>query len=158
MSPITHALLPLFIGHRWLPRAGEIPSWRQCAIVGMAGVLPDALSPHLSLAARHASHSHSLPAFFAFMGGALVISRFVRRPESARVAMLACFAYGAHIACDAITGGVGLFLPFSNAVVGDNYLPYWSWDALDLALLFYVYMVFRWLPLRRRLTKPIRSH
>jgi hypothetical protein len=36
-------------------------------------------------------------------------------------------AYAGHIFCDAVTGGVALFYPFSKTVTGRNFLPYMLW-------------------------------
>jgi hypothetical protein len=77
----THALLPvaacLLVDNlrlaagldRLLPR-------RSLWWVGVFGVLPDLFSPHLSLAARFASRSHSM----VFLVGAIILKRKMETP------------------------------------------------------------------------------
>lgn len=151
MTPVSHALLPVFLGQHWIPQRDRIPNVRTVSIVSLCGVLPDVLSPHLTLDDRHTSLSHT--AWAALLFG-VVIARLAWRlpklfpPAFARL----CFAaYAGHLACDAITGGIPLFYPISPAVFGKNYLPYWLWITCDGALLLYLYLVYRWLPLRRKL-------
>jgi membrane-bound metal-dependent hydrolase YbcI (DUF457 family) len=124
MSPVTHALLPLFLGHRWLPkRTDGSPSWAASGAVAFAGVLPDVLYPHLGLDERHAAFSHSLVAWSIFVG-LLGLAATHRRLRPHREVLVLCgAAYAAHIVCD---------------------------------LIAYVYLVYRWLPLRRRITRPRR--
>ena len=38
-------------------------------------------------------------------------------------------------------------------VWGDTWLPFGTWFIFDGALLAYAYLVYRWLPLRRRITR-----
>lgn len=68
--------------------------------------------------------------------------------------MLCAAAYLLHLACDFIAGGVPLFAPAIPGVWGEAWLPFWSWFVLDGALLFHAYLVYRWLPLRRKITRP----
>lgn len=150
MTPISHALLPVVLGARWIPKTGGIPSLRLSGLVAFGGTLPDLLSPHLELEARYYSLSHSLWAWIAFAfvaAGASFCFRRIPKPIWA----LCIAAYGLHLACDAITGGVALFNPFSRTIHGGGLLPLWTWGASDALLLFYCYFTYRWLPLRRRL-------
>jgi membrane-bound metal-dependent hydrolase YbcI (DUF457 family) len=151
MSPIAHGLLPLFFGHRWIPQAHRVPSLRLSGLIALSGVLPDILSPHFELEARHEALSHSLTALAAFT--VLVFALCLRRASVAKfkVGALCVLAYGGHIYCDLITGGVGLYLPFDGRVVGGIYLPYWAWTATDFFLMGYIYFIHRWRPLRSRL-------
>lgn len=119
------------------------------------------LSPHLSLDARHSALSHTVWAFLVF---SLVIGVLKwRRPKlfTPAIAALCIAAYGFHLFCDAITGGIALFYPLTKDVQGKALLPFWLWIASDGLLLIYFYLVYRWLPLRRklkassRLTAPI---
>lgn len=153
MTPVTHALLPLMLGRRWLPdRVDGAPSRIASGCVAFSGVLPDALSPHVGLAARHAALSHSLAAWAIFtvlLALAAALSPWLRRRRA--VLCLCSGAYLAHLFCDLISGGVPLLAPFDPAIRGEAWVPFPSWFVFDGVLLFYVYVVHRWLPLRRRL-------
>jgi membrane-bound metal-dependent hydrolase YbcI (DUF457 family) len=157
MSPVTHALLPLFLGHRWLPkRTDGSPSWAASGAVAFAGVLPDVLYPHLGLDERHAAFSHSLVAWSIFVG-LLGLAATHRRLRPHREVLVLCgAAYAAHIVCDLITGGVPLLSPIESLIWGGTWLPFRIWFVFDGVLLAYVYLVYRWLPLRRRITRPRR--
>jgi hypothetical protein len=154
MSPITHALLPCFFGYRWIPKNNGIPSFKFSGWLAFFGVLPDLLSPHLSLDARHASLSHSLTGWALFSGAMVLVFLTLRRTRYRLLAPLGVAAYAAHIWCDMITGGVSLFMPFSGGVYGGHHLPLLSWAVFDGALIFFVYATYRWLPLRRRIKRP----
>lgn len=153
MTPVSHALLPVFFGQRWITHVDRVPAWREVATIAFCGVLPDVVSPHLGLDSRHASLSHTLWAFGAFALLLLGLTRMSKSRLSPRVAAMGAVAYGAHLACDAISGGIPWLLPVDSEILGDNYLPHWLWIVSDGALLFYVYLVYRWLPLRRRLRR-----
>ena len=154
MTPVSHALLPVFLGRRWISRPGAAPTPRLALLVAACGVLPDLLNPHLSLTARHAALSHSLSAWLIFTVLIGALAWRLSRVFTWRISLLCVLAYGGHLLCDGITGGVSLFLPFSTTLHGGNYLPYWMWTACDGALVLYLYLVYRWLPLRRK----IRAH
>jgi membrane-bound metal-dependent hydrolase YbcI (DUF457 family) len=151
MTPVSHALLPVFFGQRWIPKNGKIPSVRFVSLVALCGALPDILSPHLSLDARYTALSHTVWALclFAILIG--VMAWFLPKTFSGPIALLCIIAYGGHLACDAITGGISALYPFSNDVQGRNYLPYWLWITSDGLLILYFYLVYRWLPLRRKM-------
>ena len=151
MSPITHALLPVLVMRRAMPMVDGRPAFRSAALVALAGVLPDLLSPHLTLEARHQLFSHSGAGFLAFLIMLTLIGRLKPRLLDVRLAALAAAAYGLHIACDLISGGVALAHPASNEIYGGAFMPFWAWVAADALLLSYAYVEFRWLPLRRRI-------
>ena len=112
------------------------------------------LSPHLYLDSRHGAWSHSLAAWAGFCAvvWTVYLVRF-RGRGYARVAGLCVFSYGAHLACDAITGGIALFLPFRDKVYGGQVLPFWAWTVSDVGLTLWTYFIYRWIPLRRGLRK-----
>lgn len=155
MTPVTHALLPLFLGRRWLPKRSDgAPSRGASGAVALAGVLPDVINPHLDLEARDDAFSHSLFAWMLFAGILALAARHPRLAPHRRILALCGAAYAIHIACDLITGGVPLFSPVESLVWGDAWLPFRSWFVFDGALLAYAYLVYRWLPLRRRIIRP----
>lgn len=153
MTPVSHALLPVFFGRRWIPHRDQIPSARVVGLVAFCGALPDLLSPHLSLEARHTAFSHTVWAFVVCSVLVAVLAWSLPKVFSLPISFLCIAAYGGHILCDAITGGVSLFYPLSTEVQGKNYLPYWLWITSDGLLVLYLYLVYRWLPLRRKLRK-----
>ena len=155
MTPVTHAFLPLLLGKRWLPRrTNGAPAWIASGWVALSGTLPDILSPHLGLDARHAALSHSFAAWVVF-SALLALMAAQRRLRAHRAVICLCGgAYLAHLLCDLITGGIPLLLPIEPEVWGDAWLPFSSWFVLDGVLIVYVYLVYRWLPLRWRIRRP----
>jgi membrane-bound metal-dependent hydrolase YbcI (DUF457 family) len=151
MTPVSHALLPVFLGQRWIPENRGAPSIRLVSLIALCGALPDILSPHLYLDDRHTAYSHSILAFLVFASIVILAAKINKLKLSTRIYYLCILAYGGHIFCDAITGGVALYYPFSLDVTGKNYLPYWLWITIDGALVLYLYLVYRWIPLRRKM-------
>lgn len=149
MSPISHALLPTFIGRRWISTTNDKPTAREFFLIAFCGVLPDILSPHWTIESRHASLSHTIYALGLFSSAIFIASRAF--PLLKRLSLLCIFAYALHIFCDAIAGGVNLFYPYQSKVYGRHYLPFLAWLISDAALLFYVYMIYRWVPMRKRM-------
>ena len=151
MTPVSHALLPTLLCRRWISQTQGRPTLWEIHLVAFCGVLPDILSPHWSLDSRHASLSHTVYALgtFAVVFG---IAAWRIRPLR-RLSGLCLFAYAFHLACDLIAGGINPFFPLHSEVFGGHYLPFWAWLVSDGILLFYVYVVYRWIPLRRSLAK-----
>lgn len=150
MSPVTHALLPMIIGCRWLPKRDGMPSLRAEAVVGVFGMMPDILNPHISLDARHHSWSHTLLVWAVITVIIAIIA--VKKPALLgwRLAALLSLAYLGHLACDAISGGIAPLLPFSPLVVGAPLFPFRWWFICDFILLFIAYVLLRVLPMRRK--------
>jgi hypothetical protein len=149
MNVITHALLPALVSRPLLPpRPDASPRWRALALIGAAGVMPDLLNPHLSLAARFASWSHTGWCWLAFTAAALaIVSLGFRSCQfGLRTGLLMSFAYLLHIACDAISGGVMWLKPWSDTVTGARWVPFVWWLPLDAVMLLAAYFVFRWWP------------
>lgn len=151
MTPISHALIPVCLGSRWIPEKPGAPTWRIFLAVAASGMMPDLINPHLRLEARHEVWSHSLAAWggFALVVWAVFLIRFRGRGFGG-VAALCVLAYGAHLGCDAITGGIGLMQPFRPTVVGRHMLPFWAWTVSDVGFTLGAYFLYRWVPLRRR--------
>lgn len=150
MTPVSHALLPIFFGQPWLPRKDGVPAPRAAMLVGFCGALPDVLSPHLSLDGRYAALSHTWWALLLFTGVIAILRWRAPRLFTSAISLLCIAAYAGHLFCDGITGGIAFKYPFDTAVFGKNYLPYWLWSASDCALFMYFYLIYRWLPLRRK--------
>lgn len=151
MSPITHAILPVLVMRKHFPQVSGRPTMGVAAVVALAGVLPDLLSPHLTLEARHLSFSHSVAGFWVFLVAIAVIGKVRPAILDTRLAAMCAVAYGLHILCDMISGGVALAYPASHEIYGGPPLSFWIWVSSDVVLLGYAYVEFRWLPLRRRL-------
>jgi hypothetical protein len=149
MSPLTHALLPAIVGYRWIPRTAEgRPSLKAAGIVGVFGMLPDLLNPHLSLDSRHHSWSHTVLVWSSLT---LLIALVAwQRPQLVRwkLAVLLSLAYLGHLACDAISGGIAPLLPFSPVVIGNRFFPFSLWFYCDAVLAAVAYVMFRVLPPR----------
>lgn len=154
MTPISHALLPLALGRRWLPaRDDGSPGRRASLVVAGFGVLPDALSPHLGLDARWSSWSHTLAAWLAVSALIAVTIFWIRSPRTRRVGAFCSAAYLAHLLCDAVSGGAPLLRPWSPRIVGGAWFGVVWWLVADGLLLAWAYYVYRWRPLRNRLRR-----
>ena len=144
----THALLPvaacLLVDNlrlaagldRLLPR-------RSLWWVGVFGVLPDLFSPHLSLAARFASRSHSM----VFLVGAIILAAaagsFFENGRRLLVAVVCWCAVVLHLAADALSGGIIFGYPLFGEVVGGAYIPFRFWGWCDLGLLGLTWWLWR---------------
>ena len=150
MTPISHALIPVCLGSQWIPKKDGAPTWRMFLAVAASGVMPDLLNPHLRLEARHEVWSHSLMAWggFALLVLATLLLRFRGRGHGA-VAALCVLAYGAHLGCDAVTGGIALMQPFADTITGRHMLPFWAWTVSDVGLTVLAYFLYRGVPLGR---------
>ncbi len=146
MTPITHALLPAVLSSPLLPRWRPRDYYVAAGIVALSGLLPDILTPHISLAARFASWSHSIFAFAGFMVLVLVLALSAPEGLPWRLALLASFAYLSHLFLDGIAGGVPGLYPLSHAVFGMRLIRFHSWLYFDVVFLLLSCVVFWWLP------------
>jgi hypothetical protein len=112
--------------------------------------MPDLLWPHLSLAARYASPTHTVWFLAAFGLIAAWAGRFVDRDHPRRAAALMAAACAFHLFCDAIAGGIKWGYPFFPDVVGWRLVPYWTWPYLDLAMVALTGALVTWLRWRER--------
>ncbi len=146
MDTVTHALLPVIAVGLAAPRARWLGRWGLLAI-GVAGALPDLLSPHLSLQARMASWSHGLPCWALFSVLVLLLAVAASRGRgSIRLAGAMSAAYLLHLVCDGISGGVNFLGPVGDWYWGDYWVaPVW-WVPLDVACLLTCYFMFRVIP------------
>ncbi len=133
----THALLPvsayLAVDHlrllagreRWFGTAG-------LAAVAGFGVLPDLCSPHISLADRYDSWSHTV----AFLVGSLLVAAAAGSffETGGRLVMAAAcwMAVAMHLAADALSGGIVWLAPWCGDILGGSFIPfrYWLWSEL----------------------------
>ncbi|MEZ4526711.1 MAG: hypothetical protein R2941_12395 [Desulfobacterales bacterium] len=145
----THMAAPVFMaGILNLIRTGmgreRLFSNREMMYIGLCGGLPDILSPHIRLAARMSSPTHTLwflPAAFVFLG--MLCFVFPARFRF-RCALLCGIAIALHLLADAVSGGIALFFPLDTVCIGHYYIPPVMWLPLDvvsvslaLAVLFF---------------------
>jgi membrane-bound metal-dependent hydrolase YbcI (DUF457 family) len=157
----THSLLPVcscLLVDRISMAAGRprMFSGRNLIVVGVFGMLPDFLSPHLSLESRHASLSHTIW-FLTGLVLLLPLVRFVSEKASRIPVAVACWlAYGLHLAADGVSGGIAWLHPWRNEVIGRYWIEpqYWIW--YDAGFILLVWFIYRVLPAVR--AKAISDH
>lgn len=154
MTLVTHALLPLAIGRPWLRRKDGSILFKEMSVVAFCGILPDVLSPHIYLEARYESLSHTMWAWLVFTAMVLVAGRTWRQRVSPQLQILCIAAYGLHLACDMISGGIALFYPLSPSIHGGHYISYPMWYVSDVLLFLYAWLDFRVLPRLRKSPTP----
>jgi LexA-binding, inner membrane-associated putative hydrolase len=151
MNVLTHALLPALLAAPLLPRTTPRELYVSGGIVALAGALPDLLTPHLSLAARYASWSHTVFAWAGFNVLLIGFSIALRRRVTPRVWLFASLAYALHLFGDALSGGIAWFYPVSKEIVGRSLILYRYWILIDVVLLAAAIIVFWWLPRKGKL-------
>lgn len=114
----THAGLPLILLAWRRVRARkcgkEIIPTPYLIVTAIVGALPDLLNPHISLESRLSSWSHGLP-FFALFTVLLYVAVIPKRSVITwRWATFWALSYGAHLFCDAISGGIAWKYPFGD--------------------------------------------
>lgn len=108
---------------------------RELLLVGLFGVLPDLLSPHLRLSARLTSWSHTL--WFAAGTLPLLAVLFGRGRRAGRWRMTA-FCWTAillHLLADAVSGGIAPLYPLTGFRWGWYLVPWPLWGEIDVAML-----------------------
>ncbi|MEZ5304124.1 MAG: hypothetical protein R3F11_26295 [Verrucomicrobiales bacterium] len=127
MFVVTHALSPVAgiaaADALRLEATGERLFRREHYIAfALSGALPDVLCPHLSLAARYASWSHTFWALCLFAAIALPAARFLFGSRRWLLAgSLMVFAYAFHLGCDAVAYwhyGTTVQRPSAQSAVG----------------------------------------
>ena len=151
MNVLTHALLPALLAAPLLPRTPPRAFYVSGGIVALAGALPDLLTPHLSLAARYASWSHTVFAYAGFNVVLVALGLALRHRISGRVWLLASLAYALHLFGDAMSGGIAWFYPVSKEIIGGRLILYRYWILIDVVLLAVALIVFWWLPRKGKL-------
>ena len=162
----THALLPACLALasddlRLAARRDEaFPGW-SIPVIALFGALPDICTPHLSLAARYSSWSHTL----AFLAGILPVCIWVSAafPKGRRLTVaISCWTAAAlHLAADAIAGGIPWLMPWMMptvtpnqrlGILGDFYIhpDYWLFSDAFFVLLTWILIGIRQ-QLRRRI-------
>jgi hypothetical protein len=140
MTIVSHVLFPLVFaqsanGYRTQSRLPRFFDWKNLLFIGLAGGLPDILSPHLYLESRYSSLTHSV----WFLLTAIILSAsFAWRLKKFRALIGFCiFAVSLHLLCDMVSGGINLLAPFGNMIVGRYYVRTRYWIALDVAAILF---------------------
>jgi len=149
MNTVTHALLPVIATRLAAGKAPWLGRWGLIA-VGIAGALPDVLSPHLSLAARMSSWSHGLLFWGVLTVILLLASLLSRRRMTIRLAIACSAAYLLHLFCDAISGGINWAYPVADRIWGAYWVDPILWVPLDILCLLACYAIFRLIPLWKK--------
>lgn len=146
MNTVTHALAPVIIAHVAFSRSKRFRAWDLVAI-GVAGALPDLLTPHMTLESRMISWSHGLPFWTAFAGMLFVISLLSKQRISIRIAGIMSLSYLFHLVCDAVSGGINVLYPVKDLIWGAYWVSPEFWIPLDIICLLTCYYLFRFRPL-----------
>jgi membrane-bound metal-dependent hydrolase YbcI (DUF457 family) len=162
MYIITHTLAPvvliatadLALG---LIRKERPLKARHYAAIALAGALPDLLWPHMTLAARYASWTHTVWCLVLFALVAAWGARYLFSDRARMMTALMIGAYGLHLFCDAIAGGIAWGYPFTDRIVGQYYVQPSIWYELDVGMTLLACVVLSLLVLRsprRNETRP----
>ncbi len=159
MNTVTHALAPVILAHVAFSRSKKLGVWNLVAI-GVAGALPDLLTPHITLESRMISWSHGLPFWTAFTVMLFVISLLSKQRISIRLAGIMSLSYLFHLVCDAMSGGINVLYPVKDLIWGAYWVSPALWIPLDILCLLTCYYLFRFRPLwaRRREAKSRLPH
>lgn len=119
-----------------------------CALfaIGVCGVLPDLLSPHLRLNARLTSWTHTV--WFATACFSVIAWHVSRNPGglSPSFGGMCGLAVVLHLFGDAISGGIAPLYPLSPMRVGNHLVFYREWFQLDLFMgsLLFALLIAQW--------------
>lgn len=117
--------------------------------IGLAGALPDVINPHLSLAARYSSWSHTI----WFLTGAYLLYMIVsRRWFGPRFSLMAWWMWGAtvaHLAADTISNGTRPFYPY-GPVISYSLIPSTRWLFSDILFVSATFLLARWVARQSR--------
>ncbi len=135
MNIVSHIVYPIVLAqsanaYRTHKRQVALFNGKQLLLIGLCGALPDLIYPHLALSSRYTSIFHSL--WFvaaAFFLAFLLVRKF---PKFRSLIYFCWLAACLHLLCDMITGGINLYAPFGNKVIGDSYIPLKYWLSLDV--------------------------
>lgn len=90
------------------------------------------------------SWSHGLPAWVGF--GVLIALGCGIKRWPGKWGLACWLAYGLHLFCDGISGGINWAYPLGQRPWGDYWFPPVWWVPLDIALILYCYFRFRVAP------------
>ena len=111
-------------------RGIPVVSGKEVLLVGIFGLLPDILNPHLFLSDRLESWTHTLWFIFGIIA-ILLAAMLLGMIRNNWLSLLLVMGVGLHILCDAITGGVKLLWPIDD-IYGSYLIGSPHWIMLDL--------------------------
>lgn len=155
MNTITHALLPVIAAaianksYNPPQTRRNIFTGKQILLIGIAGAAPDLLNPHLSLAARYASWSHSL-IFFIPLTIAIITLSLTTKKLKTTLALWLISAYALHLFCDAIAGGIAYAYPLNKNIIGSYIVEPTYWIPIDVICILTTYFLVRAIPNLRK--------
>ena len=137
--------------------SGRLFSNREMMYIALCGGLPDILSPHIRLAARMSSLTHTL--WFPVAAVAVLGMLWFAFPSRFRFrcALVCGTAIALHLFADAVSGGIALFFPLDTGCIGHYYIPPVMWLTLDMAVLTLTLAVLFFSSLRERRMRRIEK-
>jgi len=156
MNTITHALLPAIAAgiinrsYRAKENRRNFFTGKQILLIGVFGAAPDLINPHLTLAARYTSWSHSL-IFFIPLILILTTLAFTKFKNNKLLIATLVSAYLLHLICDTISGGIAWLYPLKTDIIGSYIIPATTWIPLDVISILTAYFIFRVFPMRNSL-------
>ena len=135
----THAFLPVLVAsavNAYRVRSGRrsLFTVKELVLIGVAGSLPDLLSPHISLSARLSSWTHNLWFLLGSCPILLMSAWFLSRQKHLLLGIFLWAAVALHLIVDMSSGGISPFYPF-EAVIGFRTVPFHYWFHLDVFLI-----------------------
>lgn len=122
---------------------------RELLAVGLAGILPDILSPHLSLHARLTSWSHTVWFLLVLYFLLIPATRLLYKKRWIIMTQALWFGVAIHLFMDLSAGGIAPFYPLGERI-GFYLVHFRNWIKVDLILVpMTILLVFanrRWLP------------
>ena len=135
MTVITHSLFPVvarqmteLVRREPVPYRAQLRGW---LVIAGFGLLPDALSPHITLGARCNAFSHQWVATAVVVAGCWLYAFWARHRPAGAVAVWCGVAYVLHVAGDIASGGLD-FLGTGHAI-GEYWISPGYWPIVDLA-------------------------
>ena len=124
-------------------------------LIGISGLLPDILTPHIRLQARYDSWSHTAWFLFSFFLLCIILAMCLpaRHKAAAHFCWLAALL---HILSDMVSGGINFIPPFGRPI-GDYYLPFPYWLHLDGITILAAYIMCWYARHRLRQSKSIEQ-
>lgn len=151
MNTLTHALLPAIAAgianksYAPLDQRRGLFSSKEIFLIALLGAAPDLINPHITLAARLTSWSHSM-VFFVPMALVLLIAPCIIKKLRWRLVPWLIGAYALHLFCDFIAGGIAWAYPLKADFVGKYYISAIYWIPIDILLAVTSYFLFRAIP------------
>lgn len=155
----THTFAPLLAASvidalRLRNGANRLFSKSRLIALGLAGALPDLLSPHLALRARYSSWTHTLWFVLGIFPVLGIICRSWYRQRWVLLAHCLWLASVAHIATDAISGGIRPWYPY-GPIIRYRLISHSLWVPSDIVVTLLTALLVIWVTRReRRLVGP----